>query len=115
MTITGEVLYKSKYNKRGAPIKIIDHNRHAWTSAVTIFPRERIIKYIPEDGFLVEEKLFDFIAQLSKNDPVSVWLLRSAETFDQFVKPNGELYRTEAFHNKMKKTQVSSETMMKNY
>ena len=37
-----------------------------------------------------------------------MWLLRSAEnqtdTFDQFVRPNGELYRTEAFHNKMKKT-----------
>ena len=112
MTITGEVLYESKYNKNGAPIKIIDHNEHAWTSAVTIFPRNRTIRYIPdeflgEDSFLAEQKLFDAIAHLSKNDPVSVWLLRSAEndtdTFDQFVRPNGELYRTETFHNKMKK------------
>ena len=39
---------------------------------------------------------------------MSVWLLRSAEndteTYDQFVRPNGELYRTETLHNKMKKT-----------
>ena len=119
-TITGEVLYESKYNKNGAPIKIIDHNKHAWTSAVTVFPRNRTVKYIPEqflqdcskDGFLVETKLFDVIAHLSKNDPVSVWLLRSAEndteTYDQFVRPNGELYRTETLHNKMKKQLVSS-------
>jgi hypothetical protein len=119
MTITGKVLYESKYKSKGAPIKIIDHNEHAWTSAVTIFPRNRTIKYIPEeflekefsrDGFLVEKKLFDFIAHLNKNDTVSMWLLRSAEnqtdTFDQFVRPNGELYRTEAFHNKMKKQLV---------
>ena len=112
MTITGEVLYESKYNKNGAPIKIIDHNEHSWTPAVTIFPRDRTVKYISEefsrDGFLVEEKLFDAIASLCKNDPVSVWLLRSVEnqtdTFDQFVRPNGDLYRTEAFHNKLKKT-----------
>ena len=115
-TITGEVLYESKYKSQGAPIQIIDHNEHAWTPAVTIFPRERTVKYIPEeflgeefyrDGFLSERKLFDAVAGLCKNDPVSVWLLRSAEndtdTFDQFVRPNGELYRTEAFHNKMKK------------
>ena len=43
-------------------------------------PWDRTVKYIPEefsrDGFLVEKKLFDAIASLCKNDPVSVWLLR---------------------------------------
>jgi hypothetical protein len=107
MTITGEVLYESKYKSEGAPIKIIDHNEHAWTSAVTVFPKNRTIRYIPEeDGVLDESKLFDFIACLSKDDPVSVWLLRNADIFDQFVRPNGELYRTEAFHNQMKKQLV---------
>jgi len=75
-TLTGEVLYDGKYKSKGAPIEIIVHNSHAWTSAVTIFPRERTIRYTPEDC-TSEEKLFDFIAQLSKTDPVSVWLLRS--------------------------------------
>ena len=69
MTITGKVLYESKYKSKGAPIKIIDHNKHAWTSAVTIFPRNRTIKHIPEeflveefskDGFLVEKKTIWF-------------------------------------------------------
>ena len=46
-TITGEVLYPSKYYSKVAPIKIIDHNKHAWTSAITIFPRERTVRYSP--------------------------------------------------------------------
>ena len=53
LTIIGTVLYESKYNKNGAPFKIIDHNEHAWTSTVTIFPRNRTIKYIPQE-FLAE-------------------------------------------------------------
>lgn len=113
-TITGEVLYKSKYNKNGAPIQIIDHNEHAWTPAITIFPRDRTVKYIPEeylrDGILTEEGLFDAIASVCKNDPVSVWLLHSFEDeecrFNQFVRPNGELYRTENLHNRMKKLAI---------
>ena len=58
----------------------------------------------------LKKKLFDAIAHLSKNDPVSVWLLRSTEnmyTFDQFVRPNGEFYRTEVLHKKMKKKTAS--------
>jgi hypothetical protein len=39
-TLTGEALYDGKYKSKGAPIEIIDHNSHAWTSAVTIFPRK---------------------------------------------------------------------------
>ena len=63
-----------------------------------------------KDRFLVEERLFDFIAHLSKSDPVSVWLLHSAEndpdTFNQFVRPNGEFYCTKTFHAKMEKTKM---------
>ena len=73
-TITGEVLYESKYKSKGTPIKIIDHNKHAWTPAVTIFPRNRTVKYIPaeflgENDFLFETRLFDFIHQLTANFP----------------------------------------------
>ena len=43
-----------------------------------------------------------------------MWLLHSFEhdegNFDQFVRPNGELYRTEAFHNKMKQLARSFST-----
>ena len=49
----------------------------------------------------------DFIHQISNNDPVSVWLLHSFENetgnYDQFVRPNDELYRTEALYNEMRK------------
>ena len=78
-----EVLYEAKYTSRGAPIKLIGHNKHAWTTAITLFPRDRRVKYIPkefiQDGFLTEESLFDAVASVCKNDPVSVWLLLSFE------------------------------------
>ena len=41
-------------------------------------------------------RLFDVIAEICKTDPVSVWLLNR-------LRPNGELYRTETLHGKMKK------------
>jgi hypothetical protein len=48
--------------------------------------------------------VFDFIKNISKNDPVSVWLFQSSEHdyHDQFVRPNGDIYRTESLYKEMK-------------
>ena len=94
-TITGEVLYESKYKSKGASIEIVDHNEHAWTNAVTIFPRTRTVKFY-------NGEMFDLINEISKNDPVSVWLFSSEDESDQFVRPNGDIYRTESLQEKMK-------------
>ena len=61
--------------------------------------------YTKHGGFFYENKLFDAIYELNKNDPVSVWLLSSEQDcelgFDQFVTTRGELYRTEELNNRM--------------
>lgn len=103
-SLTGEQLYKSKYNSRGSSITIIDHNSHAWAESVTVFPRDRVVKYYPGNAS-ISGNMFDCIYEISKTDPVSVWLFRSDEegVYDQFVRPSGEIYRTEQLHNEMKK------------
>jgi hypothetical protein len=50
-SITTEI-YECK--SKGAPMNIIDHNAHAWTSVVTIFPQNRSVKVYNGD-------VFDFI------------------------------------------------------
>jgi hypothetical protein len=104
-TLTGEVLHDGKYKNKRTSIDIYDHNGHAWTETVMIFPRERKVRYIQNTDTFYEGKLFDAIYELNKNDPVSVWLLSSEQDcevgFDQFVTTRGELYRTEELNNRM--------------
>ncbi len=48
--------------------------------------------------------VFDFIKNISKNDPVSIWLFQSSEhdCYDQFVRPNGDIYRPESLYEEMR-------------
>jgi len=88
------------YRKAGAPIKIIDHNFHAWGVTEGNFPGDKTVKYY-------HGNMIDWIHVNRNINPVNIWLFSSREEpssnknckqpicYDQFVKSSGEIYRTE--------------------
>ena len=101
--IACEDIYNSgKYKGSGIhiyrPVELIVHNGHAWSKDLH-FPQNREVH-------IYEGDVWQAIREATQDEPKAVWLLGGQErslTVDQFVLQNGSTYRTQEFHDNLRK------------
>ena len=101
--IAGEDIYNSgKYQFGGngvrGKVELIVHNGHAWSKDLH-FPQNREVHIYQGD-------VWQAIREATQDEPKAVWLLGGQErslTVDQFVLQDGSTYRTQEFHDNLRK------------